>query len=187
MGAVREVAPANLPATRKELMTVAVLGLILLAAAGVLTAAVVTSNTGAVETDLWNATISNVSLGVVFVAGMLTTIVAVIGIAMIMAGVHRTQRLRQERRVLRRENQRLTQRVGANTAADQPTTSYPVATDGSEETPPRRGLFTPRRSANEPRTDTGGRHTDRPDRVVAGEPVDDRDTSATAETAGRSS
>jgi len=166
-------------------MTVAVLGLILLAAAGVLTAAVVTSNTGAVETDLWNATISNLSLGVVFVAGMLTTIVGVVGIVMLTAGVRRNQRLRQERRVLRRENQRLTQRVEAGTAPED-TTTYPVA-DEQVEPQPRSGLFTPRRSTTDTRLGTGGHHLGHQDRVVAGEPVDDPSTSATAETAGRSS
>jgi hypothetical protein len=176
-------------------MTVAVLGLILLAAAGVLTAAVVTSNTGAVETDLWNATISNVSLGVVFVAGMLTTVVAVIGIAMMMAGVRRTQRLRQERRVLRRENQRLTERVEGSTVPDDaPTATYPVVDERTEpvemqpvEAQRRRGLFTPRRSTTETRVDTGGRHAEHHDRVVAGAPLDDHETSATTETAGRTS
>lgn len=166
----------------------AVLGLILLAAAGVLTAAVVTSNTGAVETDLWNATISNLSLGVVFVAGMLTTIVGVIGIVMLTAGVRRNQRLRQERRVLRRENQRLTQRVEAGTVPDDDATAtYPVADEPVQPQPPRRNLFAPRRSTTDTRVDTGGRHVDHQDRVVAGEPVDGPETSATTETVGRSS
>jgi hypothetical protein len=53
----------------KELITVAVLGLILLAAAGVLTAAVVTSNTDSLSVSLWSVDVSNVTLGVVFVAG----------------------------------------------------------------------------------------------------------------------
>ncbi|MEN3361410.1 MAG: hypothetical protein V7637_5392 [Mycobacteriales bacterium] len=146
----------------------AVLGLLLLAAAGVLTAAVVTSNTGAVETDLWNATLSNVSLGVVFVAGMLTMIVAAIGIAMLMGGVRRNQRLRQERRVLRRENQRLSQRVDSGA-----TPEYPVA-DQRTDRLPRGGLFTPRRSTSDTTADDG-RHADTQDRVVAS---DTRETSA---------
>jgi len=91
---------------------VAVLGLILLVAAGVLTAAVVTSNTGAIETDLWGTTISNLSLGAVFVAGMLTTLVGVAGLVLLTAALRRGRRLRQERRVLRRENERLAQQVG---------------------------------------------------------------------------
>jgi hypothetical protein len=98
-------------------MTVAVLGLILLVAAGVLTAAVVTSNTGAIETDLWGTTISNISVGAVFVAGMLTTLVGVAGLFLLMAGARRGRRLQQERRVLRRENQRLTQQVGSGAPA----------------------------------------------------------------------
>ena len=151
----------------------AVFGLLLLAAAGVLTAAVVTSNTGAVETDLWNASFSNVSLGVVFVAGMLTTIVAVIGIVMLMGGVRRNQRLRQERRVLRRENQRLSQRVESGVA--------PVA-----EPLARRGLFTPRGSASDTKVDDGGRRAEPPDRVVASD-TRETPTPSTEQPAGRSS
>ncbi len=96
----------------------AVLGLILLVAAGVFTAAVVTSNTGAIETNLWGATISNVSLGVVFVAGMLATLVGVAGLLLLTGAVRRGRRLRQERKVLRRENQRLSQQVGTGPGPD---------------------------------------------------------------------
>jgi hypothetical protein len=92
---------------------VAVLGLILIAAAGVLTAAVVTSNTGAVETDLWGMTVSSVSIGVVFVAGMLAALVGGAGLLLLTGGLRRGRRLRQERRVLRRENERLSQQVGS--------------------------------------------------------------------------
>jgi hypothetical protein len=182
MAAVREVAIAGFPAIRKELMTVAIIGLILLAAAGVLTAAVVTSNTGAVETDLWNLTVSNLSLGVVFVAGMLTTVVAVAGILLLTAGVRRSQRLRQERRVLRRENQRLSRQAETGVDTDEtPTTTDPAADQPSES--PRRNLFAPRRPVNTgARTDSDGRHAEPADRVVA------RDSSeATTEPTSRSS
>ena len=94
----------------------AVLGLILFAAAGVLTAAVVTSNTGAVETDLWGMTVSDVSIGVIFVAGMLTVLIGVAGLLLLSGGLRRGRRLRQERRVLRRENERLSQQVGSSPA-----------------------------------------------------------------------
>jgi type II secretory pathway pseudopilin PulG len=90
---------------------VAVLGLILLAAAGVLTAAVITSNTDSLAVSLWGVSVSNVTLGVVFVAGMITTVLAVIGLGLLMGGVRRNRRLRKERRTLRRENEQLTQRV----------------------------------------------------------------------------
>ena len=89
----------------------AVLGLILLAAAGVLTAAVVTSNTDTLAVDLWNISVSNVTLGVVFVAGMITTVVAVVGLGLLMGGLRRNRRLRKERRSLRKENEQLAQRV----------------------------------------------------------------------------
>jgi hypothetical protein len=162
-------------------MTVAVLGLILLAAAGVLTVAVVTSNTGAVETDLWSASISNLTLGGIFVAGMLTTIVAVAGIALMTAGMRREKRLRQERRVLRQENRRLTRRVetvdtDSGSYADAPTQGQTVEEETTTR-PARRGLF-PRRHETVQDVDTAdtsdlsGPH----DRVVA------RDKSTTTET-----
>jgi hypothetical protein len=162
---VREGAITGLLTTREEMITVVILGLILLAAAGVLTAAVVTSNTGAVDTDLWNLTISNLSLGIVFVAGMLTTVVGVAGVVLLTAGVRRGQRLRQERRVLRRENQRLTRRVDTTTS-DEDVAAAPADSQATESH--RRNLFTPRRPlASEPPTDAEGRHAEARDRVVA--------------------
>jgi hypothetical protein len=98
---------------------VAVLGLILLAAAGVLTAAVVTSNTDSLSVDLWGVSVTNVTLGVVFVAGMITTVLAVVGLGLLTGGLRRNRRLRQERRSLRRENEQLSQRVDAAPAADE--------------------------------------------------------------------
>lgn len=97
----------------------AVLGLILLAAAGVLTAAVVTSNTDSLSVDLWGASVTNVTLGVVFVAGMITTVLAVVGLGLLMGGMRRGRRLRQERRSLRRENEQLAQRVEAAPSMDE--------------------------------------------------------------------
>ncbi len=110
----------------------AVLGLILLAAAGVLTAAVVTSNTDSLSVDLWGVSVTNVTLGVVFVAGMITTVLAVVGLGLLMGGMRRNRRLRQERRTLRRENEQLSQRVEtAPVAAEPPTTRHddPVRDD----------------------------------------------------------
>ena len=87
----------------------AVLGLILLAAAGVLTAAVVTSNTDSLSVSLWSVHVSNVTLGVVFVAGMITTVLAVVGLGLLMGALRRNRRLRKERRSLQRENEQLAQ------------------------------------------------------------------------------
>lgn len=102
----------------------AVLGLILLAAAGVLTAAVVTSNTGSLSVDLWSVSVSNVTLGVVFVAGMITTVLAVVGLGLLMGGLRRNRRLRKERRSLRRENEQLVQQVDSTPPAHDPTVRY---------------------------------------------------------------
>ena len=107
----------------------AVLGLILLAAAGVLTAAVVTSNTTALSVDLWSVSVSNVTLGVVFVAGMITTVLGVVGLGLLMGGLRRARRLRAERRSLRRENQQLAQRVESTRPA--------AAPSGHVDAPPR--------------------------------------------------
>ena len=109
----------------------AVLGLILLAAAGVLTAAVVTSNTTALSVDLWGLSVSNLTLGVVFVAGMITTVLGVVGLGLLMGGLRRARRLRAERRSLRRENEQLAQRIESTRPAGAP----PAA--GRGDTPPR--------------------------------------------------
>jgi hypothetical protein len=130
---------------------VAVLGLILLAAAGVLTAAVVTSNTNSLSVDLWGATVSNLTVGVVFVAGMITTVLAVVGLGLLMGALRRGRRLRHERRSLRQENKQLSRRVEEN---DSPTTqpyqpapardeTEQASADGSGE--PRTRRFLPRR------------------------------------------
>jgi hypothetical protein len=97
---------------------VAVLGLILLVAAGVLTAAVVASNTSMLSVDLWSVSVSNVTLGVVFVAGMITTVLAVVGLGLLMGGLRRGRRIRQERRALRRENEQLARRTEPTGPAD---------------------------------------------------------------------
>ena len=112
----------------------AVLGLILLAAAGVLTAAVVTSNTDTLAVDLWGVTVSNVTLGVVFVAGMITTVLAGVGLGLLMGGVRRARRLRKERRSLRRENEQLSQRVESTPpASDGHTPNRQYADDGLDD------------------------------------------------------
>jgi len=114
----------------KELITVAVLGLILLAAAGVLTAAVVTSNTDSLSVSLWSVDVSNVTLGVVFVAGMITTVLAVVGLGLLMGALRRNRRLRKERRSLQRENEQLAQQVDSTPPA--PTGPIGTTTQGDE-------------------------------------------------------
>jgi hypothetical protein len=102
-----------------------VLGLVLLVGAGVFTAAAITSNTGTVGADLWGFHISNLSLGGVFVAGMVAGVVAVVGLVLLFSGMRRSARLNRERRQLARENARLARRqedvdrTAASPVADQ--------------------------------------------------------------------
>jgi type II secretory pathway pseudopilin PulG len=118
----------------KELITVAVLGLILLAAAGVLTAAVVTSNTDSLSVSLWSVDVTNVTLGVVFVAGMITTVLAVVGLGLLMGALRRNRRLRKERRSLQRENEQLAQRMDSTPPPmAPPTTTGPMGTAPHDE------------------------------------------------------
>ena len=114
-------------------MSVAILGLILLAAAATLAVAVVTSNTDAVGVNLWGASMSNLSLGVIFVAGMITTVIAVAGLALVMGGLRRGNRLRKERKVLRRENRRLSRQVGTSTPSADTNLVRPTGRGATDE------------------------------------------------------
>jgi type II secretory pathway pseudopilin PulG len=136
----------------KELITVAVLGLILLAAAGVLTAAVVTSNTDSLSVSLWSVDVSNVTLGVVFVAGMITTVLAVVGLGLLMGALRRNRRLRRERRSLQRENEQLTHRVDSTPPPMAPLApTGPMGTNrGEERTRPDRPFDDDRTQVQEP-------------------------------------
>ena len=128
----------------------AVLGLILLAAAGVLTAAVVTSNTDSLAVSLWGVDVSNVTLGVVFVAGMITTVLAVVGLGLLMGGMRRNRRLRKERRTLQRENEQLAQQVDSTPppmASTDPNT--PMATTSRRD---ERFVERPERTVDDDRT-----------------------------------
>ena len=147
----------------------AVLGLILLAAAGVLTAAVVTSNTDSLSVSLWSVDVSNVTLGVVFVAGMITTVLAVVGLGLLMGALRRNRRLRKERRSLQRENEQLAQR------RDTDSTPPPVGPLGS--TSQRGEPFVEQRYADRQFDDDRTR-VQQPVRVGSGyhEPADESDT-----------
>ena len=132
----------------------AVLGLILLAAAGVLTAAVVTSNTDSLSVSLWSLDVSNVTLGVVFVAGMITTVLAVVGLGLLMGGMRRNRRLRKERRTLQRENEQLSQRADSSPPPMAATGPIPTTSRRDERVVEERRLERPvdddRTSVQEP-------------------------------------
>jgi hypothetical protein len=135
------------------------LGLILLAAAGVLTAAVVTSNTDSLSVSLWSVDVSNVTLGVVFVAGMITTVLAVVGLGLLMGGMRRNRRLRRERRTLQRENEQLAQRVDYTPDADTAPTQRDERTV-VEQPGPNRPMVTDDRTQVQP---TGSGYDERTD------------------------
>jgi uncharacterized membrane protein YciS (DUF1049 family) len=85
-----------------------IVAILLIAIAVVLTAAAVTSNGHQITFDLWDIVDSKVSVGVVFIAGMITTVIAVGGIALLLAGLKRKRRTRKERKELNRQQEQLT-------------------------------------------------------------------------------
>ena len=153
----------------------AVLGLILLAAAGVLTAAVVTSNTDSLSVSLWSVDVSNVTLGVVFVAGMITTVLAVVGLGLLMGALRRNRRLRKERRSLQRENEQLAQRRDTDATLPPMAPAGPTGPLGS--TSQRGEPFVEQRYSDR-QFDDGRTRPQQPVGVGSGyhEPVDDSDT-----------
>ncbi len=93
-----------------------VLGLLLLAAAVVAVIAAVTSNSGSVDIHLWGLSVSHLSVGVVFVIGMVTTVVAVVGLMLFAGGMRRGRRLRKEKNRLAHENRQLAAQAEAGPA-----------------------------------------------------------------------
>src|SRR5262249_21309413 len=113
-----------------------VLGLLLLIGAGVFGAAVITSNTSPVNGDLWGLHVSTLSLGTVYLAGLVTGIVALFALVMLAAGIRRGRRLRLERRALARENARLAQHIGTAGGTDP---GWPTRQAGAGGDPRRAG------------------------------------------------
>ncbi len=121
-----------------------VLGLLLLLAAGALTAAVVMANTDAVAVAAFGQATSGLTTGGLFLAGVITGAVAILGLTMILAGLSRRRArraglkremrdVRDERETLADENARLRDELAASRAA-LPThadnTVYPDGTAG---------------------------------------------------------
>ena len=86
-----------------------VLGLLLLLASGALALGVVLSNTDSTSAEAFGVTVSNISLGGLFLAGAATGLVFMLGLALLSAGSARSRR----RRVTRRQEVR-----GARTEAE---------------------------------------------------------------------
>jgi uncharacterized integral membrane protein len=135
-----------------------VLGLLLLLASGVLTVGVVTQNTDTVSVAAFGQTASNLTLGGLFLAGVVTGAIAILGLTMILAGASRRRArrvglkremrdVRDERETLAEENARLRDELAASRSA-QPAyvdnTVYPDDTAGrhaDSDATERGGLF----------------------------------------------
>ena len=135
-----------------------VLGLLLLLAAGGLTAAVVTANTDAVTVTAFEQSASGLTLGGLFLAGVVTGAIAILGLTMMLAGLSRRRArrvgikremrdARDERETLAEENARLrdelaSSRSASTTYADDAV--YPDDTVGrhvDSDSTERHGLF----------------------------------------------
>ena len=87
-----------------------VLGLLMLLATGALALAVVATNTDPTTVEAFGYSVSDVSLGLLFAAGVLTGLLFMLGVSLLLSGLNRS---RARRRTARRvnstttENQRL--------------------------------------------------------------------------------
>ncbi|MCA1712857.1 MAG: hypothetical protein LC789_14960 [Actinobacteria bacterium] len=126
-----------------------VLGLLLLLASGVFTAGIVLSNTDATSASAFGVSLSNVSVGGLFLAGALAGLVFGLGLAIMLAGAARkrarrkgmksqVKAVRSERESLAEENARLQAELEQNRSGSGTGDVYPVAGKHAE-TRTRRG------------------------------------------------
>lgn len=94
----------------------AVLGLLLMLAAGALTAGVVLSNTDKISAEAFGVTLSNVSIGGMFIAGALTALAFALGLWLVLRGMRRARRRRVERREIVRDTRDQTASLAAEKA-----------------------------------------------------------------------
>ena len=105
-----------------------VLGLLLLLAAGGLTAAIVVANTDAVTVTAFEQSASGLTIGGLFLAGVVTGAIAILGLTMMLAGLSRRRArrvglkremrdVRDERETLAEENARLRDELAASRSA----------------------------------------------------------------------
>ncbi|MGZ6804825.1 MAG: hypothetical protein ACXVFU_17425 [Nocardioidaceae bacterium] len=113
------------------------LGLLLLVAAGAVTLGVALSNTNAVSAEAFGVSLSNVSVGGLFLAGVATGAVLLLGLVLLLTGAARKRSrrvavkrevrgVRTEREQLAEENAALRARLGEPYPADGTTDTAPV-------------------------------------------------------------
>lgn len=127
-----------------------VLGLLLILASGALALGVVLSNTNATSAEAFGLTVTNITLGGLFLAGAVTGLAFMLGLAMLAAGSGRKRRrriqtkntvqdARSEKEQLAEENSALR----AQLSDPYPTDATPTATSssGTGNRHERKGLF----------------------------------------------
>ena len=131
------------------------LGLILLVVSGVFTLGVVLSNTDPVNASAFGVSLTNVSLGGLFLAGAVAGLVLMLGLAMMVAGAARkrhrrveTKRtvkgVRSEREQLAAENEQLRSELASTQSTPAGQVGETTAASARTVTADKRGLFSRR-------------------------------------------
>lgn len=132
-----------------------VLGLLLLLATGALALAVVTSNTESTSVAAFGYTVSDLSLGLLFAAGVLTGLLLMLGVSLLLSGLSRGRAIRararraraatSENERLQEENDVLRAKLDSDSDSDadtehpvEPYAGDPYGTDNEQRPTPRR-------------------------------------------------
>jgi FtsZ-binding cell division protein ZapB len=129
-----------------------VLGLLLLLGAGALTAAVVLANTDTVLVAAFGQSASGLTIGGLFLAGVITGAIAILGLTMMLAGLSRRRArraglkremrdVRDERETLAEENDRLKSELAKAQVRDNVYPDDTVGRHADTDTTERHGLF----------------------------------------------
>ena len=112
-----------------------VLGLLLLLASGTVALGVVLSNTNATSVEGFGLTVSNITLGGLFLAGAVTGLIFMLGLAMLAAGSGRKRRRRIETKHTVRDARTETEQLAEENTALRAQLSDPYPTEGATAPP----------------------------------------------------
>jgi len=127
-----------------------ILGLLLLLAAGALTAGMLLGNTGSVAIDVYGYEVTVFSMGELFALGVATGVIAGLSLALVLSGMRRASRKRRERRAdlktkrsreleLQEENARLARELDQQRRDAPAGSAPPQAPGGPDRTQPISG------------------------------------------------
>jgi uncharacterized integral membrane protein len=107
-----------------------VLGLLLMLGCAALAVDAAIQNTAAIHAIAFNQSISDFSVGALFIAGTVVGLLFALGLAMFFGGLGRARRVRRERRALRRDSEQTDQLRAENARleqelADERSSAYP--------------------------------------------------------------